>query len=159
MFLDSNIFLLYLYRKTEKTEKKNWSLCRVHKPKHSAKWPYGACKKEALPSAIALALGKVLNLCRVPNPGTRQRFELCRVPSPWHSGKFKFLPSAQPLALDKVQIFVECQGFSTRQSTVVLSCGMPLCRVYWLKHSAKWPVFCFFAFFLCFSIQIQQIYI
>ena len=90
--------------------------------RHSAKPPTA---KGSLPSVGFRALGKVpaqggatWPLCRVLDPGTRQTFET--------------LPSARVLALGKVP---------------VLSCGRPLCRVYWLKHSAKWHIFLFFAYF------------
>ena len=129
MYLD--IFQLYLYPKIEKSEKKNWPLCRVHKPKHSAKWPLQDCQKrnfaewltpgtqqrlESLPSARDLALGKAATwgssrrwLCRVPGPGTRQSFELSRVSAVRHSAK-------QPPTTAPRGSFAECSKRGTRQS-------------------------------------------
>ena len=133
MSLYSDIFLLYLYRKIEKNGiKKIWSLCRVHREKHSAKVAIrGIPKKATLPSARSLTLGKVWNfaecqpagirqsfkLSQVPNPGTRQSFGLCRVPAIRHSAN---APSA---AAPTWQI---CRG--SRQ---------PLCRVPEKWQSAK----------------------
>ena len=99
MFLYCDIFLLYLYRKTEKTEKKfghfaecisqntrqcdhtghaRKHLCRVLMPWHSTKfW--------TLPCARGWALGKVLNFAECRPSGTRQSFELCPVPTVRHS--------------------------------------------------------------------------
>jgi len=58
-----------LYGKTEKNEtKKNSPLCRVFKPKHSAKELAQVSSAVTLPSAKVLALGKDLNVCRVPLP-------------------------------------------------------------------------------------------
>ena len=103
--------------------------------------------------------------CRIS--GTRQR--LCR--EPWHSAKqprgatlgrhFGVWHSAKcrPRVAPRGR-FAECQVFSTRQSTVVLSCGRPLCRVYWLKHSAKWSIFLFLLLFsLFFDTNTTNIYI
>ena len=134
-------------------------LCRVSDFEHSAK---------NLPRA--LALGKAATwrhsrptLCRVPNGGHSNFAEcrrlalgkvpaqggatwpLCRVLDPGTRQTFETLPSARVLALGKVLSccpveghFAECIGLSTRQSGLFF-------------------FFCFF--FLCFSIQIQQIYI
>ena len=128
MSLHLYIFLLYLYQKTEKKEtKKIWPLCRVHSPKHSAKWPSQVSKKKTLLSSKVLALGKAATwndrwrlLCRVPRPGTRQssrhltphvaalpRAEalgkrLCRVPNNWHSAKPPLLSGALPSGVCRV---------------------------------------------------------
>ena len=124
-------------------------LCRVSDFGHSAK---------TLPRALALSKAATWRhsgpaLCRVSASGTQQSAG----PGWRHVAA---LPSAGSWHSANVWNFAECQGFSTRQSTVVLSCGRPLCRVYWFKHSAKWPIFLFLLHFsLCFSIQLQQIYI
>ena len=107
------------------------------------------------------------NLCRVPGLGTQQRFKTLPRAEHWHSTKFKALPSAiprhsakfqtlpsaDPLALGKVWIFAECQCYSTRQSFFPACPIWSLYRVFWLMHSAKWPIF-FWYCFLYFSIQI-----
>jgi len=49
-------------------KKKNSPLCRVFKPKHSAKELAQVSSAVTLPSAKVLALGKDLNVCRVPLP-------------------------------------------------------------------------------------------
>ena len=96
----------------------------------------------ALPSFAEcprLALGKV------PAPGSRH---VAALPSagPWHSANF--------------QIFAECQYFSTRQTGCAANLCRPLCRVFWLKHSAKWPIFLFlFLFSLFFDTNTTKIYI
>ena len=89
MSLYSDIFLLYLYRKIEKNGiKKIWSLCRVHREKHSAKVAIrGIPKKATLPSASRPTFGKVSNF-----------------------------PKCQILALGKVLVFAECRPLGTRQT-------------------------------------------
>jgi len=89
MSLYSDIFLLYLYQKIEKNGiKKIWSLCRVHREKHSAKVAIrGIPKKATLPSASRPAFGKVSNF-----------------------------PKCQILALGKVLVFAECRPLGTRQT-------------------------------------------
>jgi len=95
-------------------------------------------------------------LCQVPNGTTLGKdSKLCRVPGFWHSTKFECLPSAQLLTLDKLQIFAECLGFSTRQrgfpgGPLWSPCAVclpspappalskrPLCRVSVFSHSAN----------------------
>jgi hypothetical protein len=55
------IFVVFVSKNREKINKKtkNWPLCRVLKPKHSAKWPAQISNASSLPSAKVLALGKV----------------------------------------------------------------------------------------------------
>ena len=132
--------------------------CQIHSAKdilHSAKsLPSVTLGKRhsakfTLPSVIIRALGKGFAEC----PDTRQRSHVappwsrglpsvrlghsaksprqgtstclvCRVSRQWHSAN--------------VQIFAECQYFSTRQSDCAADLCKLLCRVFWLKHSAKW---------------------
>ena len=54
------IFVVFVSKNREKWNKKIWSLCRVHREKHSAKVAIrGIPKKATLPSARSLTLGKV----------------------------------------------------------------------------------------------------
>ena len=69
-----NDLCIYIYfcciciekQRKKKQKKKNWPLCRVLKPKHSAKWLAQVSNTDSLPSAKLLALGKDLKVCRVP---------------------------------------------------------------------------------------------
>ena len=45
------IFVIFVTKNRGNRNKKNWSLCRVHKPKHSAKWPAQVSSAASLPSA------------------------------------------------------------------------------------------------------------
>ena len=61
------ISIVFVSKNREKINKRKiWPLCRVHKPKHSAKWPLQVSRKRVLPSAKVLAHDKVSRLCRVP---------------------------------------------------------------------------------------------
>ena len=131
------IFVVFISKNREKRKKQFWSLCRVHKPKHSLKWPSRVCRKAALPSARTLALGKDSKLCRVLPLGTRRsrrqrppprgnfaeyrgsRQPLCRVPEKGHSAK--------PLCRQRLcrVVFAECY---TRQRLRWVLSG--LCRVH-----------------------------
>ena len=59
------IFVIFVSKNREKRnkKKKNWPLCLVLKPKHSAKWPAQVSSAASLPSAKVLALGKDLKVC------------------------------------------------------------------------------------------------
>ena len=105
------IFVIFVSKNREKRNKtkKNWPLCRVLKPKHSAKWPAQVSSAASLPSAKVLALGKDLKVCRVPGSSTRQS---SHVAGPWR-GHFA---ECQTRTLGKVWNFAECLPLGTRQS-------------------------------------------
>ena len=114
-------------QRKQKQKKKNSPLCRVFKPKHSAKELAQVSSAVTLPSAKVLALGKDLNVCRVPLPwhsanqtrgGTLAR-GLCRVSAVRHSAN-------RGTRVAPRGFFAEYQG--TRQN---------LCRVPVFRHSAK----------------------
>ena len=137
------IYICYIYiekQRKKKQKKKNWPLCRVIKPKHSAKWPAQVSSAASLPSAKVLALGKDLKVYRVPGSSTRQnshvagpwaaallsvrrrhsaKLVLCRVPAVRHSA------NSPPRVVPRGS-YAEGQG--SRQS---------LCRVPEIRHSAK----------------------
>ena len=109
------IFVIFVSKKEITGTKKIWSLFRVHKPSHLAKWPYRACIKPTLRSAKALALGKDLNFVECRTPVSRQSLNLCRVPSARH----------------RRPTWPFCRvSFGSRQN---------LCRVPEKRHSAKPP--------------------
>ena len=82
------IFVVFVSKNREKWNKKIWSLCRVHREKHSAKVAIrGIPKKATLPSASRPTFGKVSNF-----------------------------PKCQILALGKVLVFAECRPLGTRQT-------------------------------------------
>ena len=127
MYLD--IFMLYLYRKTEKNETKNGHFAECISQNTRQSGLHSASRTAALPSAKLLALGKAATwghrgrrLCRVPDADTRQKFELCRVSAVRHSTKPKATVAPRGG-------FAECQG--SRQT---------LCRVPEFRHSAKPPL-------------------
>jgi len=64
------ISVVFVWKNREKRnkKKKNSPLYRVFKPNHSAKEPAQVSSAVTLPSAKVLALGKDLNVCRVPVP-------------------------------------------------------------------------------------------
>ena len=79
MYLD--IFLLYLYRKTEKSETKkigHFAECISQNTRQSG-LPR-VSKKASLPSAKLVALGKDLKVCRVLTLALGKLLNLCRVP-------------------------------------------------------------------------------
>ena len=118
-------------QRKQKQKKKNSPLCRVFKPKHSAKGLAQVSSAATLPSAKVLALGKDLKVCRVPALGkiatwphpdagtlpsaiiqdTRHNFKLCRVSAVRHSAN-------RGTRVEPRGFFAEYQG--TRQN---------LCRV------------------------------
>jgi len=133
------ISVVFVWKNREKRnkKKKNSPLCRVFKPKHSAKELAQVSSAVTLPSAKVLALGKDSNVCRVPLPwhsanqtrgGTLAR-GLCRVsqsdtrqtagPGWSHVAS---LPSIRALG----KTFAECPYYDTRQSKL---CHGNLCRV------------------------------
>ena len=76
-----NIFLLYLYRKTEITETKkigHFAECISQNTKKSG--IPRVSSQASLPSAKHVALGKDLKVCRVPELALGKLSNLCRVP-------------------------------------------------------------------------------
>ena len=140
------ISAVFVWKNREKRnkKKKNSPLCRVFKPKHSAKELAQVSSAVTLPSAKVLALGKDLNVCRVPLPwhsanqirgGTLAR-GLCRVSQYFAEcltldtqqtagpgwSHVASLPSIRALG----KTFAECPYSDTRQSKL---CRENLCRV------------------------------
>ena len=79
MYLD--IFLSYLYRKTEKNETKekfgHFAECISQNTRQSGL--HRVSRKTSLPSAKLLALGKSLTVCRVLTLALGKQMRLCRV--------------------------------------------------------------------------------
>ena len=97
------IYIVFVWKNREKQnkKKKNSPLCRVFKPKHSAKELAQVSSAVTLPSAKVLALGKDLNVCRVPLP--------------WHSAN-QTRGGTLARGLGKVWNFAECLPLDTRQT-------------------------------------------
>ena len=122
------------------------SLCRVLKYWHSAKirtfaechcldtrqtrhvelpWrgDFAECPSRISAKFQTLPSVRLGHSAKSPRQGTSTCL-VCRVSRQWHSAN--------------VQIFAECQYFSTRQSDCAADLCKLLCRVFCLKHSAKW---------------------
>ena len=89
-------------------------ICRV--PWHSVNKPRGATPGPAL-----CRVSNVRHSAKSPSRGAAMYGHVTILPSAGTRQTYKSLPSASTLALGKVA-----------------DLGRPLCRVFWLKHSAKW---------------------
>ena len=110
-------------------------ICRV--PWHSVNKPRGATPGPAL-----CRVSNVRHSAKSPSRGAAMYGHVTILPSAGTRQIYKSLPSDSTLALGKVA-----------------DLGRPLCRVFWLKHSAKWWIFLFlFLFSLFFHTNTTEIY-